>query len=540
MNFAGRFLIKTSSPAPVGFGAASGAEFPLFAFGMAAAGGSDWVVAPLKTATAREQNGWDLAHELLAAKSDVAGVPITLIEPDFISSCPFTRTEPGMLGAAAAGAAAPCSQDPADASWPNGVGFAWHLDPQHSQLLAARNTVGVSGANRIRIAHLDTGYSPAHQALPQFLRSDLARNFVEVDNPGSAVDPGTSGLGKNPGHGTGTIGILAGGTYQQGGWNDFLGGAPYAEVVPVRIGTSVVHFYSSSMAQGLDYALAAGARVVTISMGGVPSKAWAEAVNRLYEAGIAVFAAAGNNIGGFPTTSTVYPARFNRVTSVCGAAADHTPYFKGILHKGMQGNFGPSAKMMTALAAYTPNITWAEWGCPQTVDLDGAGTSSATPQAAAAAALWFQKYATILDSGSYAAQRWLRVEVVRRALFSSADKTSAHSAKFFGQGLLRANNALAVQPVTNLTKTAEDKVSWPWLRLLFGVGAAGAGPREEMLELEAIQLLTMFDELAGEEAELMHEDAQPSPNEVKRIALRLSNSPRASVTLRQELKRLTS
>ena len=367
MQFAGRFLIKTVAPAPVGMGAAAAPEFPLFttALALGAAGptaSADWVVAPLKTAAGITQNGWDMAHALLASKQDVAGVPIQIIEPDFRSAFPFSRTDVAQVGIAAAAAGGDsCKQDQPNPDWPTG-GFAWHLGANFSQLLDARLAAGQPAGMKIRVVHLDTGYSPGHQALPQYLRADLARNFVEPDNPFSAVDPGTSGLMKNPGHGTGTMSILAGNRFAQGGFNDFLGGAPNAEIIPVRIGDSVVHFYSSSMAQGLDYALAVGAQVVSVSMGGVPSKAWAEAVNRAYEAGIAIFAAAGNNMGGFPTTSTVYPARFNRVTAVCGAAGDRTPYYKGLLYPGMQGNFGPSAKMKTALASFTPNIPWAEWG----------------------------------------------------------------------------------------------------------------------------------------------------------------------------------
>jgi subtilisin family serine protease len=397
--------------------------------------------------------------------------------------------------------------------------------------------VGPPVGAKVRIAHLDTGYA-THDALPQFLREDLARNFVEPDNPLSAIDPGTDGFLKNPGHGTGTMSILAGTRMPQGAWNDFLGGAPHAEVAPVRIGDSVVHFYSSSMAQGLDWALFIGAQVVSISMGGVPSKAWAEAVNRLYDAGVAIFAAAGNNFGGLPTTSTVYPARFKRVTAVCGAAADKTPYYKGLLYLGMQGNFGPSAKMKTAIAAYTPNIPWAEWGCPETIDLDGGGTSSATPQAAAAAALWIQQHAAALQAGPFAAQPWRRVEAVRHALFSTADKTAPESSTYFGNGLLRAQDALVVAPDSTRAQTPLDSVSWPWIRLLFGIGAAGTSAREEMLELEMIQLLTTFDELAGDEKELMDADAQPTNAETKKIVRRLMKSSLASATLREEISNL--
>ena len=47
-----------------------------------------------------------------------------------------------------------------------------------------------------------------------------------------------------------------------------------------------------------------------MSMGGIASAAWADAVNMAYEAGIVFVAAAGNNfsagIFGFPTTRTSF------------------------------------------------------------------------------------------------------------------------------------------------------------------------------------------------------------------------------------------
>ena len=66
--------------------------------------------------------------------------------------------------------------------------------------------------------------------------------------------------------------------------------------------------------------------VVTMSMGGTASQAWAEAVNALYDAGVFVVTAAGNNYGNLPTHETVFPARFNRVVAACGVMADGQPY----------------------------------------------------------------------------------------------------------------------------------------------------------------------------------------------------------------------
>ena len=56
----------------------------------------------------------------------------------------------------------------------------------------------------MRIAHLDTGYDPAHATKPKFLRTDLARNFVDPDWPNDATDRST-GLLNNFSHGWGQI-----------------------------------------------------------------------------------------------------------------------------------------------------------------------------------------------------------------------------------------------------------------------------------------------------------------------------------------------
>ena len=37
------------------------------------------------------------------------------------------------------------------------------------------------------------------------------------------------------------------------------------------------------------------------------------------------------------------------LTAVCGGTADRTPYYKGFLHPGMQGNFGPTAARISEI-----------------------------------------------------------------------------------------------------------------------------------------------------------------------------------------------
>src|SRR5262249_12435407 len=253
----------------------------------------------------------------------------------------------------------------------------------------------------------------------------------------------------------------------------------------IRIADSVVHFRTSAMAAGIEYAASIGCHVVSVSMGGIPSRAWAAAVNHAYEAGVAIFAAAGNRIGPLPPKTIVYPARFERVGAVCGFTASKEPYYLPGLHRKMHGCFGPESAMKHAIAAYTPNIPWAAIGCGELVNPDGAGTSSATPQAAAAAALWLQQ------NQSNVAPLWKRVEAVRHAMFQSADGSPPAGNAYFGNGLLRARRMLDVPFIASSQPSAVAEVSFPWLRLLGALEAAPTAAipgKERMFETEALQL----------------------------------------------------
>ncbi|HEX8252785.1 MAG TPA: S8 family serine peptidase [Thermoanaerobaculia bacterium] len=248
--------------------------------------------------------------------------------------------------------------------------------------------------------------------------------------------------------------------------------------MPLRIADSVVLLRTSALARALDYAINAQCDVLTMSMGGVPTQAWAEAVDRVYEAGIVFCAAGGNRKRFTPPKVLVYPARYPRVIAVVGVMADGRPYKD--LDGALEGSFGPRGAMEKALAAYTPNIPWARFGCKDVVRLNGEGTSSATPQVAAAAALWMENHKEVLLR-----RDWRRVEAVRKALFESARKTNA---EHFGNGILQARAALEVKPDFNRAMAGKSTNSFAFLRLLTGLGITEPTPREEMFNVELAQL----------------------------------------------------
>ena len=193
-------------------------------FGITAGGASEWFLAKAP-ATLEGVNPWDLIHEALAPGQGfaAAGIGVDYAEPDF---------QQEWLHLDKSGATCQFDdQERKGGKIPAGSEFAWHLAPNYSGLKLARETAGDPGDGmRVRIAHLDTGYPQQHATLPMHLRLDLQKNFTD-DGPGNdAHDPARQGLAKNPGHGTGTLGLLAGGrfTFQNGqySYDGLLGGAP--------------------------------------------------------------------------------------------------------------------------------------------------------------------------------------------------------------------------------------------------------------------------------------------------------------------------
>ena len=229
------FLVRLPAGAGVGLDASTlsalGARFefePLFdvatgpvqaGMGMAGAAEPSWtwhVAHPISVADAA--TAWDVAHALQAQAGIAAGAPV-LIEPDLEQEWPYEN--PAARGDASLDAAAACVFNDQRRDLPHVPGgFAWHLEDDRTQLRRARRSVP-EPTSPIRIVHLDTGYDEQHEARPAHLRGDLQRNFVSDQPVNDARDPGARGLIKNPGHGTGTLSILAGKRFRfaAGGYN---------------------------------------------------------------------------------------------------------------------------------------------------------------------------------------------------------------------------------------------------------------------------------------------------------------------------------
>ena len=133
------------------------------------------------TEAAGEVNMWDLCHHVVTQGFGVAGLATAeFAEPD-MSQQWITATPVEHALAAARTCDKPTDSDP---RLPTGSGFFWFRDSSHSQLEAARSAVG-EPADRVCIAHLDTGYDPHHESKPLFLLTktpnNLQKNFVDAN-----------------------------------------------------------------------------------------------------------------------------------------------------------------------------------------------------------------------------------------------------------------------------------------------------------------------------------------------------------------------
>ena len=488
----------------------------------AAAGnrGATWL--RLAAEAADSDNPWDHAHDLVAQNPALAaaGADVLAVEPDIQQQWDY-KDSGGDRGMAAS-ASPVCAFDDQDPHGGQAVvagRVAWNAAPDFSQFAAARNRVGVKQAN-ITIAHLDTGFDPGHQTIPASLLTAQQRNFVnDGTGPNNATDHAPAGtLTSNRGHGTGTLSLLAGNKLDGSsphwpGFTDFVGGAPLAKILPVRIADWVVRLTTGTMVQGIDYARQQGAQVLSMSMGGLASQALVDAVNLAYDHGLVMVTAAGNNFTITPR-SIVYPARYNRVLAACGVMGDGHAY-AGLALGTMQGNYGPPSKMATALGAYTPNVPWAEIDCRKIVDMDGSGTSAATPQVAAAAALWLAEHWDVVKNYP---QPWMRIEAVRKALFAKALKSTAkmnaaETKEKIGQGVLRALDALDFAPpaAASLTKLAPATYTWSWLDLLTGGNSLAPPPPATLRQrmMFALELTQMAQGSVAIEQTIADPDGDP-------------------------------
>jgi hypothetical protein len=228
----------------------------------------------------------------------------------------------------------------------------------------------------ILVGHPDTGYSDHPSVKDRFLTP--GRSFLR-DEHGEDIDDARDdlrvvgpGVLQTPGHGTATASVIA-----SDGALAIQGVAPGARVLPLRVSRSVVHFDFGNVGRAILHAVASGADVISMSLGGPTYSGFVrECIRQAHEQGVIVVSAAGNNL-----PVTVFPAAFPEVVAVAATNAAATPWrFSGIGR--LVDIAAPGEDVWHARAA----LTAAD--APDFSVTPGTGTSFATAGVAGLAALW--------------------------------------------------------------------------------------------------------------------------------------------------------
>jgi len=277
------------------------------------------------------------------------------------------------------------------------------------------------------VGHPDTGYTP-HPELADPSRLLVGLGFDFDDDDADPIDDLSDGLLDNPGHGTGTGSVILSDRGAAVGNNarEFVSGAaPFASLIPIRTTESVVLFSMRGLRQAIDHAVAKGAHVISISLGGpLPSPALRQAVRRAVDAGTIVLAAAGNHV-----RFVVFPAAFDEVIAVAASTVRDEPW---------SGSSRGDAVDITApgAAVWRAQATRSSGGGFSFAVSRGNGTSFAVATTAGVAALWVSFHGWAVLERTYGPENIARV--FKRILQETCRTPRGWDTSDFGPGIVDA------------------------------------------------------------------------------------------------------
>ncbi|WP_300973399.1 S8 family peptidase [Sphingomonas sp. LHG3406-1] len=313
--------------------------------------------------------------------------------------------------------------------------------PEYSYSNAAVASGAIAAYNKgatgqgIKVGVIDSG-----------INTTLSEFAGRIDSASRDVTTGGRSMGDDKGHGTAVAGVIAAnndGNYMHGVAFD-------STIIALRADTpgsctdtegDGCSFADSSIARGVDAAVAAGARVINMSLGGsAPGSTLIAALQRAVNKGVVIVISAGND-GDKPEGVNADPF-----------AAVPAGYFPGqVIIAGSVGSMsGGSTVGLDQLSSFSnragtaaSNYLAAIGSGVRTVDKDGAwtrwsGTSFAAPTVSGAVALLASAFPNLTGA-----------QIVD-ILFRSADDLGvAGTDSIFGRG--RLNVTRAMQPIGSMT-----------------------------------------------------------------------------------------
>ncbi len=246
--------------------------------------------------------------------------------------------------------------------------------------------IGLSGHN-VTVAVMDTGIVP---------HMDFGKRILHFED----FCNGKAGLYDDNGHGTHVSGIIAAsgdGSPQKNGGRVYSGMAPKANIIMLKVLDEEGNGTTSTVLKGLAWIAKMKDRfrigLLNISVGMLPSagaseqKALLDAVDDIWDRGVMVIAAAGNN---GPGENTVTIPGISRKILTVGSSDDGVTGVRN-LNPGYSGR-GPTECCIVKPEILAPGTNIVSCSRNGTGYQAKSGTSMAAPVVTGALALAFQKY----------------------------------------------------------------------------------------------------------------------------------------------------
>lgn len=257
----------------------------------------------------------------------------------------------------------------------------------------------------IKVGVIDTGIDLTHPDLADIVIDGI--NTIGTYNNNSYTD--------DNGHGTHVAGIITALDNSFG----VVGVSSGIDLYSIKVLNKRGSGYLSDVIEGLNWAVTKGIQVVNMSLGAnTYVQSFEDAVNKAYDSGIVLVAAAGNESG-----AVSYPAKFDNVIAVSATGMDN-------IIAGFS-NFGPEVDIAAPGISIYSTYKGSAYATMS-------GTSMASPHVAGVAALVLMAGKGDLNGDGKLSSK----EVMDRIKATAVKLPGMEDATRYGAGLVNANNAV--------------------------------------------------------------------------------------------------
>lgn len=245
--------------------------------------------------------------------------------------------------------------------------------------------LGEKGHEKVRVAVLDTGADFMHPDLINIINRDISKEILDSKGTKGPLlgDDYIAGVntGEGTGHGTHVSGIIAAQANNSAGiagvgsaWDNSV-----IELMAVDVFSGVSKTSISHVVQGMEYAMAQGAKVVNLSLGVAKTEVLNDSAlkaecDKLYKHDITVVCAAGNDGLNDMGKIAAVPGDYDSTISVISVDENN--------HKAGLSNYGANKDLSAPGTNIFSTLKNASYG-------QKSGTSMAAPMVTAAAAMMY-------------------------------------------------------------------------------------------------------------------------------------------------------